>query len=162
MLSWSIAERLDKARFFNEPGFIFAVTVTRPKVYLGRQHGYAAEMLSDAFSWLPALMNGDPYTSLKQFLPGGGPLGSETAAERPSENYWVDVRDLFLYGDQFMNFAPSTITDGNVIMRPAANLERRYASEAEATALFKDAAKNRVSMDGVYMLTIAGHQQDHT
>lgn len=162
VVSWSIAERLDKARFFAEPGFVFAVTVTRPKVYLGRQHGYAAEMLDSAFSWLPALMNGDPYTSLREFLPTGGPLGSDTAADRPTENYWVDVRDLFLHGDQFVNFAPTAITDGNVLMRPSANMERRYATEAEATGLFLNAANNRVQMDGVYMLTIAGHQQDHT
>lgn len=32
--SWSIFERADKARFFVEPGFIFAVQVIRPKVYL--------------------------------------------------------------------------------------------------------------------------------
>jgi hypothetical protein len=33
-VSWTVAERADKKRFFKEPGFIFGVTVCRPKVYL--------------------------------------------------------------------------------------------------------------------------------
>lgn len=161
VVSWAIAERLDKARFFNEPGFIFGVTVYRPKVYLGRQHQAAVEMLTTAQSWLPALLNGDPYTSLRRFAVTDGPLGHESAEYRPTEAYWVDMRDLFLYGDQFTNNWERTDAF-NSIARPSANLERRYLSTAEIKALFKDANKSRIRIDGVMQLTIAGHQRDYT
>ena len=55
-VSWAVRERIDKDRFFKEPGFIFAVSVARPKVYYTKQKGHASQMLVDAFSWLPALM----------------------------------------------------------------------------------------------------------
>ena len=36
-VSWALSERVDKDRFFKEPGFIFGVCVVRPKVYLSTQ-----------------------------------------------------------------------------------------------------------------------------
>lgn len=162
-VSWSIAERLDKARFFAEPGFIFGVSVCRPKVYLGRQRQPAVEMLNDAFSWLPAVLAGDPYTSLKKFETTAGPLGHVDGAAAPSEAYWVDVRDLFLYGDSFANVWVDQTAGVNKVLRPAQNLERRYATTADADALFvTPVGSNKVRQDGVFELTIAGHQTDHT
>lgn len=162
VVAWSIAERLDKARFFAEPGFIFGVNVTRPKIYLGRQRQPAVEMLNDAFSWLPALMNGDPYTSLKRFDANQGPLGHHADGARPSEAYWVDARDLFLYGDQFCNKYMDQVDGINTVLRPSAGLERRYMADAEIKPLFKDQAVSRIRCDGVMQLTIAGNQKDHT
>lgn len=162
-VSWAIAERADKARFFTEPGFIFGVTVCRPKVYLGRSHGQAVNYLNDAYSWLPALMSDEPYTSLKKFAANDGPLGHFVEDNRPGEDYWVDMRDLFLYGDSFSNFWMDATNDQNVIARPSRSLERRYPTTDEAKALFIDAAnKNRVRMDGVINFQIAGTQRDHT
>lgn len=159
-VSWSVAERSDKDRFFQEPGFVFGVSVTRPKVYLGRQFSRAVSMLDDAMAWLPALMSGDPYTSLKRFGANEGPLAAGDA-RHPSEAYWVDVRDLFLYGDQLR----SDWNDDsgiNAVPYPADSLQRRYATEADATALFKDPAKSWVRMDGVLNLDILGAQRDAT
>lgn len=161
--SWSIAERLDKARFFNEPGFIFGVCVHRPKIYMTRQATPAVEMLTDTFSWLPALMQQDPYTSLKRFAANKGPLAMPGDGDNPSEPYWLDVRDLFLYGDQFFNGEGSgDLGDFNNIPLPATNLQRRYATDAQIKTFFKDAAKWRIRCDGVLQLTIAGNQKDHT
>src|SRR3546814_10510072 len=36
-VSWSVAERADKDRFFSEPGFLFGCAVARPKVYFSKQ-----------------------------------------------------------------------------------------------------------------------------
>lgn len=155
-VSWAIAERLDKARFFSEPGFIFGVTVARPKVYLSKQTGSGVGMLADAVSWLPAVLRDDPFTSLRKIAASAGPL----PANADVDGYWVDVRDLFLYGDQFINFSLSE-TDAGLVALPTTGMEKRYVSSGDVDALFKGTGK-LVRQDGVMALKILGHQQDAT
>lgn len=158
-VSWSIAERIDKDRFFKEPGFLFGVTVARPKVYLSKQAGSAAGMLKDAFSWLPAVMKDDPYTSLKKFFKGD--VAGRGPVDGFAQDYWVDVRDLFLYGDQFLNFA-RTDANANLIDLPASDFQRRYAPETSIDKLFVGAAGGYVEQDGICNLNILGRQVDYT
>lgn len=160
---WSIAERADKDRFFKEPGFVFGVTVCRPKIYLGRQHNRAVDMLNDAYSWLPAILSSDPYTSLKKFGTNEGPLGHTVNGDhRIGEDYWVDARDLFLYGDS-MASQPFDQTDGaNVIQLPARDMQKRYPDDAMCNSVFADATRNKIRMDGVVNLDILGAQRDTT
>lgn len=154
--SWAVAERADKDRFIKEPGFIFGVSVIRPKVYLSRQKGAGVHMLDDAYSWLPAILANDPATSLKQYAAAAGPLTT------PTNGYWVDVRDLFIYGDQFVNFSLAE-TDAGMVALPTAGMVKRFASSADADALFKSAAPaNQIRQDGVVSLTILGTQVDQT
>lgn len=161
-VSWSISERMDKKRFFSEPGFIFGVTVARPKVYLGNQKGSAVGMLKDAYAWLPALLSNDPYTSLRMFdkddAAGRGPINGAT------NDYWVDVRDLFLYGDQFINYALTLdmANNPNLLALPTPGLQRRYAAEAQIDDFFVGDAGGYVEQDGVVNLNIAGKQVDYT
>jgi hypothetical protein len=85
-------------------------------------------------------------------------------AGTPTEDYWVDVRDLFLYGDQFVNFA-LTATDAGLVALPTAAMQKKYASATDADGLFTSASPaNLVRADGVVNLTIAGTTvgQDHT
>lgn len=164
-VSWSIAERLDKDRFFKEPGFIFGVTISRPKVFLGNQVGAAVSMLDTIRSWLPKVMSDDPYTSLKRFANGEGPMTTgfaDTAPAlsdaTPTQAYWVDVRDLFLHGDQFVYGAqPYTVNlpakDGNLI----------YPTALEYPKLFVDqTTKQHIEQDGLCSMVIAGSQRDLT
>lgn len=153
--SWAIAERADKARFFKEPGFIFGVTVARPKVYLSGQSGSAAGLLNDAFSWLPATLRDDYSHSIKPVAAGSGPLPGVT------DGYYVDVKDLFLYGDQFVNFA-LTATDAGLVALPTAGLEKRFPTAAMADSVFANAAKNLIRQDGVANLVIQGSLTDTT
>lgn len=156
-VSWAVRESLDKDRLFREPGFIVGYTVARPKVYLSRQTGSATALLSDAFAWLPAIMRDDPYTSLKKVAAGSGPLPGNTDA------YWVDVKDLFIYGEQFVNFSLAA-TDAGLVALPTAGLDKLYPAEADVDALFKDAAggKNLIRQDGIIDLTILGALKDTT
>lgn len=157
--SWAVAERFDKKRMFKEPGFIFGVTVARPKVYLKNQRGSGVHLLDNAMSWLPALLADEPYTSLKEIVASAsiaGPLGVATAS-----GYWVDVRDLFVYGDQFVNFA-LTGTGDNAVALPTATMKKRFATATEADAMFKVSANgNLVRQDGVCNLTILGAHAAH-
>lgn len=163
-VSWSIAERADKDRFFAEPGFIFGVTVTRPKVYLGRQTGLVANMLNTAYSWLPAILQNDPFTSLVKFdddetTAAGGPLKDMPA------DYWIDVRDLFMYGEQFTNIDLTLATDQNVVHLPRTSayagvaVNKSYPLDADIDALFSG-ANRRVRVDGRVDLSILTRVSD--
>lgn len=164
--SWSIAERADKKRFFKEPGFLFGVAVTRPKVYFSKQKGALAQHLTNAFHWLPQMMKDNPETSLAKFAAAAGPLAGNTGAL----DYWVDFRDLFLYGDQFVNFA-LTETDNGLVALPGAALTKaaqRYAAVTDIENLFTSVAASGtrdgrlIRADGTVSLAIRGRQRDLT
>lgn len=158
-LSWSIAERIDKDRFFREPGFIFGFMVSRPKIYLGRQVGAAASALADIRSWLPKIMENDPFTSMKNFASGAGPLTGGFDPGTGVEDYWMDVRDLFLYGDQFIRG-----TQPYTIALPAENGNLIYPTDAVYDALFVEqtGTAQHIESDGLISMVIAGNQKDFT
>lgn len=152
---WSVNVRADKDRYFKEPGFLVGVQCTRPKVYFSKQVGAAVNALDLARLWLPELMSEEKYTSIKQHVSGAtpdGPLGAN-----PTNGYWVDYRDLFIYGDQFANFDLTATTDSQVVALPSAALVRRFATATDADALFvTPASANKIRTDGVTALKILG------
>lgn len=158
-VSWSVAERADKKRFFKEPGFLIGVTVARPKVYLSNQRESASHLLDDAFSWLPATMKDDVSSSIKRVTQATGPLGGLHAAD----DYWVDVRDLFIYGDQFVNFALSATDQGLVALPVTTHPLSRYPTAAMVDALWAGTDhEDFVEQDGIVNLDILGTQKDFT
>lgn len=154
-VSWALKERVDKDRLFKEPGFIFAVSVTRPKVYFSVQRSAMTDFLDTPFSWLPALMGDNPETSLREFTNANGPLTGTT------NGYWVDIRDLFLYGDQFVNFSMAA-TDDNSVALPTAAMNKRYVAETDIDSIFKSGTTDLVRQDGTARLSILGRQIDYT
>lgn len=158
--SWAVAERADKDRFFKEPGFVVGVTVTRPKAYFSKQLGSLSHFMSDAFSWLPATLVTEAYTSLKKFVGGAagvGPLGLNM-----TNDYWVDMKDLALYGDQFLNFDVAA-TDAGLVALPTAGMNKRYPSAAMVDGLFvTPATHNKVRADGVVNLSILSRIEETT
>lgn len=160
--SWGVSDRLDKDRFFREPGFIVGLTCARPKIYLSGLRGAGVHMLDTAEAWLPALLGDQPWTSLRKYIATAGPIANQGAS--PAGDYWVDVRDLYLYGDQFVNFA-TTETDAGFVSLPRAGMEKRFVDQASKTALFTTATKNLVRQDGVVNFSIMGSDlttKDHT
>ena len=153
-VSWSIAERADKDRFFREPGFIFGVTLARPKVYLSGQVASAIQLLDDAYAWLPAILRDDPMTSVRPVTPAGM-VPAATAGQA------IDVRDLFLYGDQFYNYTIAAAGDGSTVALPAGT-NWRYPTQQMAELLFVPATPYGVEQDGIARLSILGAQVDHT
>jgi hypothetical protein len=154
--SWVISERADKDRFFAEPGFLFGLMVARPKVYLSKQTGALISAMGDALSWLPAVMREEPYTSLKNFAYNAGPVRNAAV----SGGYWIDIRDLLLYGDQFLNFTLSA-TDAGLVALPDATWKKKYVAQADIDGLFPGTNK-LVKCDGVVQFLIAGSQKDQT
>lgn len=159
-VTWSMAERADKDRFIKEPGFIVGITCARPKVYFSKQTGSLSHFMNDAFAWLPESLQEQPYAALKKFIGGGagvGPLGVNM-----TNDYWVDMKDLALHGDQFVNFSLAE-TDAGFMALPTAGMNKRYPTAAMVDALFTNAAPlNKVRADGVVDLTILGRVEETT
>lgn len=152
-LSVSVSERADKDRLFKEPGFIFGVQVFRPKVYFSNQKGALAEFLDDAYAWLPPVLAEQTWTSLKNFAFGSGPLQGVAG----SGGYWIDMRDLFVFGDQFVNYDIASDGTGSHVVLPDATYKARFATSGMADALFAAAAPaNVIRVDGVASLSILG------
>jgi hypothetical protein len=156
---WSIAERADKDRLFTEPGFIFGCQVCRPKIYLSKQKGNAAALMDDAFRWLPAMLQSDHAISWREVSNGDGPFEDISDAA----GYWIDVRDLLIYGDQFVNVDVDTATGFNSIALPTDAFQKRFPTLAMAQSLFTDQDPGDaqfIKSDGVVSLTILGSQVD--
>lgn len=155
-LSWAVSERMDKDRFFKEPGFIVGLTCARPKVYLSLQRTAGINLLDDAYAWLPAIMRDDPATSLKRLASNSDSIITTTS----NATFVLDVKDLFLYGDQFVNFDIDGVgAKGSYVAMPTAGLERRYPVQGDIDALFAGASK-LVNQDGVARLSILGTQEE--
>lgn len=132
VLEWKQAERADKDRLFREPGFLFGVQCVRPKVYR-KQVGSISGFMQNAFNWLPALMMDNPETSLIE-------LSAATAtAIFPDyvgdDAIFIDLRDLLLYGEQFINGTNAT-AEVYRVASPGADFHRRYISPADLTNLW--------------------------
>lgn len=153
--SWSIQERADKHRMFREPGFVVGVVCCRPKVYRQKQSGAVTGLMDNGLFWLPALLRPDVTASVILVdNADAGPLTGQTT------DYSMDLKDLWLYGDQFINYA-LTDTDSNIIDIPRADGTTRYATAADADELFFAASpKNQIRADGICQLAIAGSITD--
>jgi hypothetical protein len=162
-VSWAISERADKARYFSEPGFIVGLTVARPKVYRRNQIGSAVWFMDNAYTWLPAVMRDDPATSLRKV--SGSVVSPLTIA---NADFYVDVRDLLLYGDQFVNFTMADDTSDNSAPLPTATLETKYyATDTDIDNFFVDddtgdSGAHNIKQDGIVTMTIATHERDAT
>lgn len=150
--SWSVAERADKARLFKEPGFIFGVTVCRPKIYRSLIKGNAAAHMKSLLAWLPKQVQHDMRARMQRFVAGTGPLPSNT------DDYWFDIGDLLSYGDQFTNWA----IDQAEFAMPTAAGEFKYPTEAMVDDLFATVDVENIRMDGVLQLNIASTVTDIT
>lgn len=150
-VQWSIAERIDKDRFFREPGFIVGVTVCRPKVYLDYK-GFGAQVLSDAYRWLPQVLDDDPTTSLLNIADNTFAGFNWTDAG----GVYVDLKDLLLYGDQFVNMASADLP--NKVTMDLVNALAKYPTTGNIDDFFvaesPSAANARVREDGVCTLNI--------
>lgn len=150
-VSWSIEENAGKDRFFREPGFIVMGTCARPKVYHSKQTSYAASQMTDAFAWLPATLwensrVGERSLSTDQLIKD---IGAST----------FDVKDLLVYGDQFVNDLAAT--EFNLVALPTgADWNRQYPSDTDIKGLFVSDTVYMVTQDGHCELTIASSVND--
>lgn len=160
---WQNKDRHDKDFFVKEPGFIIALRVYRPKVFRANIKGSVAGIMDTAFEWLPALLMDDPENSLVRVASNAGPLGNT------GQDYTFDLRDYFLYGEEFVNHDLSAFS--GAIALPAIDtaatpdeFNKRYPTLAMARQLFVDSGaegtKQFVETAGRLDFTIAGQVVD--
>ena len=75
--------------------------------------------------------------------------------QNQTEDYWLDARDVFRYGDQFVNHAMSAAANHGIAL-PTAALDKKYPTDAMIESLFKTANVDYVREDGVCNLNILG------
>lgn len=166
-VSWVFKNGERKRFFFKEPGFLFGISVTRPKVYFGGLSGSAAGWAQRAWDWMPNYVADMPETALKPFALHEGPLGDRTGGT-VADGYFLDMRDEVLYGDQWQNMRAFTATLANdganhILALPDASLNFRYPSEAMTKIFFKTpASAYYIKQDGYVSLSIKGVQVDYT
>jgi len=158
-VGWRVASRMDKRIAFTEPGWLVGFNTVRPKVYLGKQQGTLSGAMQTRASWLPAILSDQQDVSHFLFDDATGPL--KGVMDAGNVDYWVDLKDLLLNGDQFNNYA--TPASGNTgvpfVALPTAAGQRRYAAATEIMAMFSDTTNGRFRQDGVCSLSILGRQE---
>ena len=157
-LRWQLAERADKARYFKYPGFIVGVTVTRPKLYYGNQKGAAVGFLDDAYAWLPRILDGHPYSSVDEIVDSA----TDGIFQNQNEDYWFDKRDLFLHGDQFVNWTMSAANNHALALPVTNTLAHKYPTDLMVESLFVTAGSEYIYEDGVVHLNIKSRLRDST
>lgn len=157
---WRNAAKITKRILFTEPGFIFGVTVCRPKIYLGNQKGAGVGLLSTPFAWLPAVLNHLGYASLLENLDSA----TDGILQGGDEDYWLDVKDLFLHGDQFVNHTMGATANHGLAIPVASNLDKKYLTEAMMNSLFAttDGTASYLKEDGMVHMDILGRLSDTT
>lgn len=164
-VSWVFNTGDGHRKFFKEPGFICAYVITRPKIYWGGLAGSAAGFMKRAWDWMPNYLRGMPETQLKSFAIDTGPLGDRTTL---ADGYFLDMRDLLLYGDQWQNVGafgadPTTNYAQHILPLPSGTaIKYKYLTETMINNFFVDTANPYVMHDGYFSLTIKGHEVDYT
>lgn len=149
--SWSQNFRADKDRFFKEPGFVFGVTVWRPKLYLGNLSSAGVTLFDHVHPWLPAALNDDAYSSLIHVPDGTGPVTTDPVG------YVIDARDLYLHGDQFINHSTSANINSAAFPK-ATDFDKEYPTSTDIEALFVGTsgdADRQLRTDGIVTMMIA-------
>lgn len=148
-VSWSVAMRADKDRYFTEPGFIICHQIVRPKVFMGNLAGSITAFMDRPYDWMPAALRTESYASVKEYVQGQpGPFGIDMTG---TDDLWYDMKDLFLYGSEYKKIVTAP---HNAIALPTADANHRYPTDAMAESLFVDNARFYVRADGICELTI--------
>lgn len=155
-VGWRTVGQSRKRMHFGKPGWLVMFQCVRPKVYLGTQQGSIAGAMQTRMSWLPAVLNHRLDVGQMSFLDTAGPLAGVMTSQ-----YWIDLRDLLSYGDQFINYATpaSGVSGVPFVALPDVAGNRRYASATQIMALFADTTYGRVRTDGVCSLSIASYDK---
>ena len=168
-VSWAVADKMQRARRFTEPGFIAGFVTARPKEYLPRnsasgdtsvwQAGSASGALNIAKAWIPPVYVNEPGESLRAFTAGSGPVGQKAA----TFNYTIDHRDVFLHGDQFI------VAQGTLGAQPVAVNRRdfplwKYPTDTSILGHHSTATEDGslVLVEGMAGFSIAGRVRDTT
>lgn len=138
VVSWSLTERIDKDRYFREPGLILGCVLARPKLYHSRRTSGIGG-LRNALGWLTPLHS---YSGYEHYQPVPNLAG-----------FSFDPRDLYNHGDQWVYSAAGTPNIPSIAFPADGALD--FTTTAEDNALFVDGANGHIKMDGVCNFAVA-------
>lgn len=157
---WSVSESANKKRFFREPGFIFGVQIVRPKMYSAEQISSALGCMTSYEDFLPRMESYDAWSSMVERPQNSAPYASATSP------YLYDAKDLYLYGEQFVNHNLADTPRNNLPDMTAGLLEnpdtvnRYYPSAADIASYFASSEAQSIETDGMATFNILGKQTD--
>lgn len=160
---WRDRVKMDEDKKFKFPGVVLGLLCATPKVYLGNQRETMLDHLTRSLDWMPAVLAEQAFTSLKQFSSNGAGVGVGPLGGTPSADYYLDLRDLFVHGEQFHNLPSADQDDNNFVVLPGANGRSRFVSSADADNLFAAASPlNQVRCEGRTRLSFLSTVVDMT
>jgi hypothetical protein len=168
-LAWSDEIKLDKAKRFNEPGFLIMLSTVRPKMFNGNlKHSMVGNMWGFS-DWFPAYTLDDPTSSVKK-LAKTDDVFAAAMTDAGTETLLYDHMDLLMHGEQFVNdwdgpydlpqhSAHSVKTGANV-----PDLRGEYCNLADVTALWSGATEpfQKLYYEGIASAVVSGHARDNT
>lgn len=165
-VSFTVNETLNAPKRFQKPGFIIGIMVLRPWVMIEGQLGSFSQLMTSTFDWLPAGLMDNATISLKKRLGKTtlSPNKSDPPYHNYTDDYQIDMRDYWLYGEQFVSgsLASSAGWIPSVALPTAAG-EKQYASDEDGYSLFVGGdGADIYRAQGFYQLDIASPITDMT
>lgn len=169
---WSDEVKMDKAKRFQEPGFVLAVASIRPKVFNKHVPYSMVGNLWGFSDWFPSYNLEDPTAGIKTIDAGTDKvLHADARTDLGSKNVLYDHRDLLSHGESFVNTQTEHIHDlpyySGMILNDAStlpDLRGHYATDADVAALFTSAVAGSqfTYYEGICQARISGHITDTT
>lgn len=155
---WSNQIIRSNRKMFTEPGFILGVTVVRPKVYYANLTASPHVSFTTMNGWLPPELRNNERAGQSGFNAGTGPAG--VGCDTESYRYYHD--DLFLFGDQWANYAMDGTTNSVALPVDGTNLINiRYPTATDINALFVDdtnaSGLRFIRQDGIINMSIMSY-----
>lgn len=165
--AWSDEIKMEKAKRFDEPGFVVMCATVRPKMY---PVTLASSMIGELWGfsdWYPSYNLQDPTAGVKE-IPGSSSLLAAGGATG-NKNFIYDHRDLLTHGEPFVNCAQGDhFYDLPYFAGPAfgdsaepEDMRGEYADDTSIDAMFSGVNKG-LYYEGMASATIAGHVTDTT
>lgn len=165
-VSFVVQDRAERSRRFGEPGFVIGFVTFRPKTYVPVadddtnvnwfQDGFASAHLDNAKAWMPPIYMNEPGESLRKFTPTDGPIVAGSI-NTGAEDYWLDMRDLFLRGDQFVHEQIPSGETPAALTAVSPWTDPKYAANPDVRNLFKSATSAGIVCEGMASLRFKSH-----
>jgi hypothetical protein len=166
---WSDEVKLEKAKRFEEPGFLVYLEAIRPKLYNRRVETSFIGQLWGFSDWFPIYNLNDPTAGIKTLSTDWSGFGAGFRSDSGAVNMLYDHRDLLTNGEQFVNnwtAQPYRLPIAQGMSADDADspedLRGEYPLITDIDALFADGANDVCYYDGIAFLNISGHVAQQT
>ena len=163
---WSDQITMDKAKRFDEPGFILMLTAVRPKMFQANLGHSMVGNLWGFSDWYPSYNMQDPTAGVKKLLKDDHVFAA-ALDDSGGETILYDHRDLLMHGEQFINddahpySLPMSTGLQTATGSEPEDLRGEYCKESDIAPLFTG-TDPRCYYEGMAHCTISGHVWDST